>query len=224
MSQFNNPPVVRHQVCVGINVSKRKFDVAVHGQSGGHTLPYTPAGMRRLLTLLKQAAATLVCLEATGGLEQPLVDLLHQQGVPVAVVNARQIRDFARATGQLAKTDAIDARIIARFGQLMPPRVTPPQTPTARKLSALTARRRQVQHMLVQEQNRLGTVSDHAIRRLIQQAIRLYEKQLAVLNGQLAQLIASDASLLANAALLRTVPGIGPAATAMLLAELPELG
>ena len=107
---------------------------------------------------------------------------------------------------------------------MMQPRITPPVTPAARKLSALTARRRQVLHMLVQEQNRLRTVSDKEIRRLIRQAIRFYEKQRDALSEQLQQLIANDEQLQAKAALLRTVPGIGPAATAMLLAELPELG
>ena len=224
MTQHNISDVGQHHVCVGIDVSQHKLDVAVSGQSTVHTLPYAKAGLRRVLSLVKQADAALVCLEATGGLERTLVDFLQAQGIDVAVVNPRQIRDFARAMGRLAKTDAIDARTIAQFGQMMQPRITPPVTPAARKLSALTARRRQVLHMLVQEQNRLRTVSDKEIRRLIRQAIRFYEKQRDALSEQLQQLIANDEQLQAKAALLRTVPGIGPAATAMLLAELPELG
>jgi len=224
MTQSNNWDVRQHHVCVGIDVSKHKLDVSVTGQATVHTLPYTKEGLRRVLSLVKQADASLVCLEATGGLERTLVDYLQEHGIDVAVVNPRQIRDFARAMGRLAKTDAIDARTIAQFGQMVQPRITPPQTPTARKLSALTARRRQVQHMLVQEQNRLGTVCDKDVRRMIRQAIRFYEKQRDALNEQLEQLIAADEPLQAKAALLRSVPGIGPAATAMLLAELPELG
>lgn len=107
---------------------------------------------------------------------------------------------------------------------MMQPRITPPVTPAARKLSALTTRRRQVLHMLVQEQNRLRTVSDKEIRCLIRQAIRFYEKQRDALNEQLQQLIAEDETLQAKAALLRSATGIGPVVTTMLLAELPELG
>jgi len=222
MTQHNISDVGQHQVCVGIDVSKHKLDVALSGQSTVHALPYAKAGLRRVLAL--QAEAALVCLEATGGLERTLVDFLQEHGIDVAVVNPRQIRDFARAMGRLAKTDAIDARTIAQFGQMMQPRITPPQTPTARKLAALTSRRRQIQHMLVQEQNRLGTVSDKDIRRMIGQAIRFYEKQRDALNGQLQQLIDEDETLQAKATLLRSAPGIGPVVTAMLLAELPELG
>ena len=211
-------------LCVGIDVSKDKFDVAVAGRSAVTTFPYSAAGLKKLTALLQQHAAGLVCLEATGGLERRLVEHLHQLGVNVAVVNPRRIRDFARAEDQFAKTDAIDARNIARFAEHMQPRFTPPVSPRQRKLLDLTSRRRQVQHVLVQEQNRLGTAADKDVRRLIRQAIRLYENQLAKVDEQIAQLIDEDEQLQAKAALLKSVPGIGPATVGALLAELPELG
>jgi transposase len=211
-------------LCVGIDVSKDKFDVAVAGQSAVTTFPYSPAGLKSLTAFLKQHAADLVCLEATGGLERRLVKHLHQLGVNVAVVNPRCIRNFAHAKDQFAKTDALDARNIARFAERMQPRVTPPLSECQQKLRDLSSRRRQVQHVLVQEQNRLGTAADNDVRRLIKQAIRLYKNQLAKLDEQIAQLIDEDEQLQAKAALLKSVPGIGPATVGALLTELPELG
>ena len=210
--------------CVGIDVSKHSLDVAFNERGRVQSLPYTTAGLRQLLTLLEQRRPEFVCREATGDLERRVVEFLQQHGWNVAVVNPRQIRNFARTLNQLAKTDAIDARILAHFGRLHAPRITPPVPERLRKLPDLTARRRQVQHMHVQEQNRLGTAVDRDVRRLIQQALRLYERQLAQLDEQIATLIEEDEALQEKTRVLESVPGIGPATSAMLVAELPELG
>lgn len=136
------PPLIS-TTAVWASTSPNTLDVAVAGGNVVWTFPTTKAARQQVLQRVQEASATLVCLEATGGLEQPLLDPLHENGIDVAVVNPQPIRDFAHATGQFAKTDAIDARTIAGFGQVMQPRITPPQTPTARKLPALTARRHQ---------------------------------------------------------------------------------
>lgn len=209
---------------IGIDVSKSCLDSA--SAAGGHrrTCEYSPEGVAQLLDWLAPLRPRLVCLEATGGLERHLVSALHLRGIPVAVVNPRQVRDFARAAGQLAKTDALDALLIARFADRMQPRPTPPTPENQRKIQDLNARRRQVQHSRVQEQNRLHSAFDPDVRRLIQEALDLYDRQLALLDAQLQDILDADPQFHATAQLLRSVPGVGPALTAALTAELPELG
>lgn len=217
--------MTQHNRCfAGIDVSQHQLDVALADQSFTKTFDYSTAGLQRLTEFLEEHAPQLVCLEATGGLERPLVEHLQARGFDVAVVNPRQIRDFARAANQLAKTDALDARLIAQFAERMQPRLTPPLDEFRRKLLDLTSRRRQVRHMLVQEQNRLGTTVDKDLRRMIRQALRLYEQQRRELDDRIAALIEQNAQLQSQARLLRSVPGIGPATVGVLLAELPELG
>ena len=217
--------MAQHNTCfAGIDVSKHTLDLALADQPAVKTFDYSTTGLTRLTQFLEEHAPQLICLEATGGLERPLVEHLQARGFEVAIVNPRQIRDFARAANQLAKTDAIDARIIAQFAERMQPRVTPPLDEFRRKLLDLTGRRRQVQHMLVQEQNRLGTTVDKDLRRMIRQALRLYEQQRLELDEHIATLIEQNEQLQSQAKLLRSVPGIGPATVGVLLAELPELG
>jgi len=213
-----------NKVFVGIDVSKHKLDVACSHIPGGKTFDYNAAGLKKLLNVLKKHAPQFVCLEATGGYERQLVDALHQHNFTVAVVNPRVIRDFARACNQLAKTDRIDARIIARYADRMDPRPTQPVPKNRRTLLDLTARKRQVTGMIIQEKNRLGTTVNKDIRKMIQQAIRLYEKQLAAIQKQQRQLIDADEQSKARARIIESVPGLGPATVATLIAELPELG
>lgn len=209
---------------IGIDVSKEKLDVAGLHPSRVLTLEYSRAGLKQLLTSLQEIQPSLVCLEATGGLERPLVEALHKQEVPTSVVNPRQIRDFARARNQLAKTDQIDARIIQQFGELLEPRTTPPLSKTQQKLRDLTTRARQVNKLLIQEKNRLGTTADKDIQKLIRQAIRLYEKQLQTIRAAQQELIDQDEQAQATAQIIASVPGLGPASVAVLISELPELG
>lgn len=211
-------------ICVGIDVAKHKLDIAWSHSTRVQTLSHTPKGLQQLLHALKKSPPLLVCLEATGGLERTLLNFLHQHQIPVALVNPRQIRDFARAHNQLAKTDQIDARIIARFGLLIQPRQTLPLTSAQQKLRDLTARKRQVSKLLVQEKNRLAATRDHDIRQMIQQAIHFYEGQLNTLQQQQRQLIQADAQSQARARIIESVPGLGAATVATLISELPELG
>jgi transposase len=209
---------------VGVDVSKHKLDVALSGSPKVQQWDNSPEGVGRLLEGLSHSPPRVVCLEATGGLERLLVDALHERGWVVCVVNPRQIRDFARAAGQLAKTDAIDARVIALYAERMDPRPTPPAPENQRKIADFTARRRQIQQAVVREKNRLPAAADPDLRGLIGQAIDLYEEQLLKVDEKLRQLIEEDQALRARAALLRSVKGLGPVTAAALVSELPELG
>lgn len=209
---------------VGIDVSKRKLDVANTNSNKVETIHYSQAGLKRLIADLKTLQPQMVCLEATGGCERQLVALLHKQGFSVAVVNPRLVRDFARASNQLAKTDALDARIISQFAQVMKPRLTQPITDSQQKMRDLVTRKRQVTHLMVQEKNRLGSTPDKGIHKMIQQTIRLFEKQLDTLRVKLQTLIDNDADLQHRAKIIASVPGLGEASVSVLVAELPELG
>jgi len=213
-----------NKVCVGIDVAKQKFDVAVSNKSKVRTFPYTKTGLKQLRIFLEKENPELVCLEATGGYERELVDDLHKHDFVVAVVNARQIRDFARASNQLAKTDAIDARVIARFALLMKPRITTPLPENLRKLRDFSARRRQLQKLISQENNRLDTTVDKELRKMIRQTVKLFQRQLDVVKQTQQELIENDAQLQEVAKIIESVPGLGSASAAVLIAELPELG
>lgn len=209
---------------VGIDVSKHKLDVAFSGSTKIQQWDNSPQGITQLIEWLAANPPKVVCLEATGGLERLLVDALQQKEWLVCVVNPRQIRDFARAAGQLAKTDAIDARMIALYAERMDPRPTPPTPQNQRKIADFTARRRQIQQMIVQEKNRLSTIIDPDLRGFVQQAIELYEEQLLKVDERLKQLIEEDQALQAKATLIRSMKGLGPVTAAALISELPELG
>ncbi|MFH1302624.1 MAG: IS110 family transposase [Planctomycetota bacterium] len=211
-------------IFVGIDIAKFKFDVAFSHLSKGVTYDYTPAAIKEFIQTLQEIQPQLICLESTGKLHQKLLACLHKHHLPVAVVNPRQIRDFARAKNQLAKTDQIDARTIMQFAQIMQPRITPPLTQAQQKMREFSSRRQQVSKMIIQETNRLGSTEDTEIDKLIQQSIRAYKKQLKVIEKKLKQLIAADEQAQERAAILQSVPGVGAITAALLIAELPELG
>lgn len=210
--------------CVGIDVSKRHWDVAVDGRREVRRFASDAAGLTELLAWLETIGPTLVCLEATGGYERALREALHKGGVPVSVVNPRQIRDFARATGQLAKTDQIDAALIARFAATLGPAPEDPPTAGQQRLRSLRSRRQQVVQSLTQEKNRLGTAPNAESRASIKEAIDFYDRQLRELDERMAELTGSDPDFRRRLDLLVTVPGVGAVTAAGLLAELPELG
>jgi transposase len=166
----------------------------------------------------------LVILEATGGFERPVAAALAAAGLPIAVVNPRQARDFARATGRLAKTDRIDAQILARFAQAVRPAPRPVPEEEAQALAEITARRRQVVGMLTAEKNRLGAATTKPVRKRLQAHVRWLEKELSCTDGDLEEAIAKSPTWRENEELLRGVPGVGPVVARTLLAELPELG
>ena len=209
---------------VGIDVSKERCEVAVDGQTQTRVFPADEPGLAELAAWMKSLGPTLIAMEATGGWETPFLRTLQQQGLPVAVVNPRQIRDFARAMNRLAKTDRIDALVIARFAALMQPNPAEIPGENQEKLQALQTRRQQVVDSLTQEKNRLATTRDLAIQRRIQQVIDLYDEQLQDLNRELAQCMQANPQLQQQAELLTSVPGIGAVTAHALLVEMPELG
>jgi transposase len=209
---------------LGVDVSLDSLDFYSLPNQQRSRVANALAGVAALVQACLDKRIQLVCLEATGGLERLPVKELQRRGIPVAVVNPRQIRDFARSMNRLAKTDRLDAHTIALFAQRMQPQPTPPTTENAEKLPALTTRRNQVRDRLVQEQNRLARTWDPQIRQLIEQAIQLYQAQLQTLSAQIELLLETDTQFQHTARIVRSAPGIGPVATAALVAELPELG
>ena len=172
---------------------------------------------------LAELAPTLVVLEATGGLETFLVGELAGAQLPVVVVNPRQVRDFAKAVGKLAKTDALDAQVLAHFGEATKPDLRPLPDDSTRELQALLARRRQVVEMVTAEKNRCRTATQR-LQPQIQEHIRYMEKQLKELEQGLSELLSSSPVWRTKEKLLGSVPGVGPVLTVALLAGLPELG
>lgn len=209
---------------VGLDVSKDHLDVHVRPSDEAFRIAHDEAGLAALATRLQTLRATLVVLEATGGYEIPVAATLASAGLPVAVVNPRQIRDFARATGQLAKTDALDARTIARFAEAVRPPVRPLADAQAQALSELIARRRQLVEMLGAETNRCRLVRDSRLRRNLDAHIAWLRQALRELERDLDTPIRATPIWRETEDLLRSVPGIGDITARTLIADLPELG
>ncbi len=215
--------IVPAPVAIGIDVSKAQLDVAVY--PGGRTWqsPNTAAGIAAIIEQVRPLAPTALALEATGGLERPLVAALWAAGLPPAVLNPRRVRAYAQAIGALAKTDRCDAAVLAQFAHTQQP-VPRPQPPAATQtLAALVTRRRQVVEMITAERNRRASLPP-ALQTEVEEHLTWLTERRAKLEGQIAQVIAQDAALAAQAALLTSVPGVGTVVAATLLAELPELG
>ena len=208
---------------VGIDVSKGYLDVAARPTGEQWRVSNTEEGLGQLVERLQGLSPALVVLEATGSLEVPVTAALGATGLPVAVVNPRQVRDFARATGKLAKTDRLDALVLALFAERVRPTPHPLPDPQTQELNALLARRRQIVAMLVTEQNRLGTALP-SVRPGIQEHIAWLEGKLGELNDRMGKLLRESPLWREKEDLLRGVPGVGPVLSLTLLAELPELG
>ena len=208
---------------VGIDVSKAQLDVAVRPTGKRWTLPYDQTGIEGLIPQIVDLEPALVLLEATGGLELPLVAALAAAALPVVVVNPRQVRDFAKATGTLAKTDILDAGVLAHFADAVRPEVRPLKDAETQVLNSLTARRHQVMTMLVSEKNRLGTAIG-AVSPRIEAHIAWLEQELSDLDKGLRQTLRRSPVWREKDDLLRTVPGVGEQLFLTLLANLPELG
>jgi transposase len=208
---------------VGIDVAKAQLDVAIRPTGQRWQVPHTEKAIHELVSRLASLHPSLVLLEASGGLELPLVAALAIARLPVVVVNPRQVRDFARATGKLAKTDALDAQVLAHFAEAVRP--TPRSLPDSetQALTALVARRYQVMSMLVAEKNRIRAYRQ-PVRQRIQAHIAWLERELANLDRDLSETLRKSPVWREKANLLRTVPGVGPQLTLSLLAYLPELG
>lgn len=210
-------------VYVGIDVSKSSLDMAVHQSKPQRSFSNDEKGIAQAVRYLVSLDPALVVLEATGGLEMLLVAALGVAGIPTAVANPRQVRDFARATGRLAKTDALDAEVIAHFAAAIHPDARPVPEPIARELAAIIARKRQLQQMLTAEQNRLHTAAKRVAVQIKAHIVWL-EQELDNVDNDLGQMVKESPVWRAKDDLLRTVPGVGPATSTSLLAGLPELG
>ena len=210
-------------VFVGIDVAKAQLDVALRPSGAAWQVANDPVGIAALVGRLQEAPPTLIVLEATGGLEVPVAAALAAAGLALAVVNPRQVRAFAQAVGQLAKTDALDAQLLARFAEQVRPTPRPLPTAAAQELAARVARRSQLVAMLVAEQQRRGTALP-ALRPSIEAHLRWLQGERAALDRELAQTLRQSPVWRAREDLLRSVPGIGPVLATTLIAELPELG
>jgi transposase len=212
---------------VGIDVAKAEVVVGVRPTGTGWTATNDARGVHELVERLRVLAPTLIVLEATGGYELLCVAALAAADLPVVVVNPRQVRDFARATGQLAKTDRIDADILARFADTVRPAVRVLPTTDAQELDALLTRRRQLLEMLGAERNRLGQVfgsGKKPVRKSITAHIAFLERALTRADAELDDAIRRSPLWRAQDELVRSVPGAGPILSRTLIADLPELG
>jgi transposase len=217
-------PTPKQEVHVGIDVSKRTLDVCLLPQGESFVLTNDQEGVDQLLSHLEGVSPELVVLEATGRFERLAATSIASAGIAVAVVNPRQARDFAKAIGQLAKTDKIDAFVLARLARAVEPSPSVLPDAEARLLQAILARRRQLLSMLTAENNRLQMACEGALAKRIRAHMKWLEKEISRTDSDLEEAIEASASFKENESLLRSVPGVGPVLARTLLAELPELG
>jgi len=214
----------RKQVFVGIDVSKRQLDVAIRPGDDFFPVSNDDQGMGDLIRRLVDLKPQLILLEASGGYEILAAAALRQAGLPAQIINPRQVREFARSTGRLAKTDKIDAAILAYFAQLLQPPLRPWPETQQQELAALMTRRRQLVEMLVMEKNRLGTARSPKVRKSLEVHLQYLTAQLQELERDLDDFIRQSPVWLEKAQLLQSVPGVGPGTSQSLLAWVPELG
>jgi transposase len=209
---------------IGIDIAKDTLEVAVAGVPTTQRWPHTEAAIGTLVATWRAGAPALIVVEATGGYEVPLVSACAAAGLPIVVVNPRQVRAFARALGQLAKTDTIDATVLATFAARVQPVVRPLPDAATETLQAVVARRRQLLEMRAAERQRLAQARARAVRHSLTAHIAWLDRQLRDTDHDLHQQMQASPVWRERENLLRTVPGIGPVTTRTLVAELPELG
>jgi transposase len=211
------------KVYVGVDVSKDKLDVAIGSQKDVITFVNDQQGVDALLKELRRIDTKLTVFESTGGYELLAASCLAEAGLPVVIVNPRQVRNFAKATGILAKTDAIDARVIVRFAEAVKPDIRPLKDRATSDLTALVTRRRQIVEMIVAESNRLKLANKRNTKD-IKDHIRWLEKRLDKIETDIGKTIHNSPIWRCKDDILRSVPGIGPVTSAILICDLPELG
>ena len=211
------------EIFVGIDVCKRHLEMRVHGREHGWQFPNDAEGVCQLLTKLRGLRPTLIVVEATGGYETLAVAEVCAAGLPIAVVNPTRVRRFAESLGQLAKTDRIDAAVIAHFGSVVRPAAQTLASAEEQRLRALVDRRRQVIAMLTAEKNRRHT-SQACLRADVQQHVEWLESKLKEIEAEIDRLIRNHPVWQEKTAMLCSVPGIGPVSAVTLVADLPELG
>jgi transposase len=213
----------REERFVGIDVAKVSLEVAVRPGGERWSVANDELEMPNLVDSLRRIGPTLIVVEATGGLQTLVVAELSSAGLPVAVVNPRQARDFAKATGRLAKTDPIDADVLAHFAEAIRPEVRELKDEETQLLTALMSRRRQIVDMLTAEKNRLS-VAPKGVRKEIQKHIEWLEARVKLMNGQISDAIKQSPVWREKDRILRSAPGVGPVLSVSLLAGVPELG
>ena len=214
----------RVTTCVGIDVSKDRLDVHLRPSGEAFAVARDGKGLEILVERLAALDVSLIVLEATGGFETTVAAALAAAGLPLAVVNPRQIRNFAKALGKLAKTDAIDAEVIALFAEKIGPRPRPVATAQAQALGELVARRRQVVEMIGVEANRRRRAADKRLVKKIDPHVAFLEKELAEVDAEIDAGVRATPAWREAEDILTSVPGVGPVTARTLIAELPELG
>jgi transposase len=208
---------------VGIDVSKDRLDVAILGEKQEKQVSNTKDGITQLVKQMVDLQPELIVVEATGGYQRAVAEGLFLAGLSVAVVNPARVRQFARACGLLAKTDKLDAQVLAVFGQKVQPKPYEGKSEAEKQLSALLVRRKQVEEMLKAEQNRLRTVSP-GLRASVERINAILKEEKKRLDEQIRELMSEQKAWQEQSEILTSAPGVGPVTTATLLAELPELG
>ena len=211
------------EMYVGIDVSKDRLDVAVLGERQETQVQNSREGIARLVEQMQDLQPELIVVEATGGYQRSVVDALFHAGLCVAVVNPARVRQFAKACGLLAKTDKLDAQMLAVFGQRVQPKLYTGKSEAEKQLSALLVRRKQVEEMLKAEQNRLRTVFP-SLRSSLERMIAILKEEKKRLDEEIRGLMNDQKAWQEQMKILDSAPGVGPVTTATLLAELPELG
>ncbi len=209
---------------VGIDVSKDHLDAHLRPAGVDRRFPNTDGGHAEWVEWVRAEAPTRVVLEASGGYERAVVAHLSVARLPVVIANPARVREFARAVGQLAKTDALDARLLAEFGDRLRPVVRPLPDADTQRLQAIVARRRQLVEMRVMESNRLAQASTDPVRRSVRAVLRVLDAQVDKAEEELATALQASPAWRAKDELLQSIPGVGPATSRTLLADLPELG
>jgi len=209
---------------IGIDVSKDSFDLSVDGTNHAKHWEYTSQSLKKCVKELKKLEPELIVIEATGGYEMQLVIALQQSELPVAVVNPRRVRDFAKALGRFAKTDKVDALIIARFASTLKPPASKFITENSLKIKAFVARRSQLIKIRTAEMNRQKQCTEQFIVKSLTASIKRLTKEIEAVNKELENCIYTDPEMRENAEIIESTPGIGKVTAAMLISELPELG
>jgi transposase len=223
-TQGRDTSFMTFQSVIGIDVAKQKLDVTDRPQSFQRTIDNNPKGHRQLLKLLPDIEQCLIVLEATGGYETAVARTLNDAGHLVAVVNPKRVRDFAKGLGILAKTDAIDAQVIARFGEQAKPITMGKTSEKQRELNEIVTRRRQLVGIQTAESNRLENLTTKFVQRNIQQSLNRLKTELERIDAEIAKRIDADDEWAAKAKLIKSTPGIGEVNATTLIAEVPELG
>ncbi len=208
---------------VGIDISKDRLDVGLLGDEGMWQIENSPSGIADLVQQMQAIGPELIVVEATGGYHRAVTEALFLAGLCVAVVNPARVRQFACACGLLAKTDRLDAFVLAEFGKKMQPRRYEGKNEAEKQLSALLVRRRQLEEMLKAEQNRLRTISS-SLQSSVERIIAVLKQEKKQLDEQIQQLLKEQKAWQEQTEILRSAPGVGMVTTATLLADLPELG